>query len=141
MWASNGLTPMPKFFEVMVEIDGTDPTLRPSMTTSNKIVAQVIDDVMFISLESLHSENDSVTYVFKQNGLNIAKQEVQVGETNANDAVIKLGLAVGDKIFLSVPVGQDAEEVNLLKELNGKRKKKEEDDKSTKVNAVSSLPK
>jgi hypothetical protein len=37
-----------------------------------------------------------------------------------------LGLNVGDKIYLSVPGGQDESDVNLLKELNGKRKKKEE---------------
>jgi HlyD family secretion protein len=129
-----------KVFEVMVEIDGTDPSLRPSMTTSNKIIAQVIEDAVYVSLESLHSENDSVTYVFKQNGLNVVKQEVQVGETNSNDAVIKLGLAVGDKVFLSVPTGQEGEEVNLLKELNGKRKK-EEESKTPTMTVVSSLPK
>lgn len=129
-----------KVFEVMVEIDGTDPSLRPSMTTSNKIIAQVIEDAVYVSLESLHSENDSVTYVFKQNGLNVVKQEVQVGETNSNDAVIKLGLAAGDKIYLSVPTGQDGEEVSLLKELNGKRKK-EDESKTPAMTAVSSLPK
>jgi HlyD family secretion protein len=129
-----------KVFEVMVEIDGTDPSLRPSMTTSNKIIAQVIEDAVYVSLESLHSENDSVTYVFKQNGLNVVKQEVQVGETNSNDAVIKLGLAAGDKVFLSVPAGQEGEEVSLLKELNGKRKK-EEESKTPTMTAVSSLPK
>jgi HlyD family secretion protein len=131
-----------KVFEVMVEIDGTDPTLRPSMTTSNKIVAQVIEDAIYVSLESLHSETDSVTYVFKQDGLNVIKQEVQVGETNSSDAVIKLGLAAGDKVFLSVPAGQEDEDVNLLKELNGKRKKKEENEvKSPATNVISSLPK
>jgi HlyD family secretion protein len=128
-----------KVFEVMVEIDGTDPSLRPSMTTSNKIIAQVIEDAIYVSLESLHSENDSVTYVFKQNGLNVVKQEVQVGETNSNDAVIKLGLAAGDKVFLSVPAGQEDEEVSLLQELNGKRKK-EEEGKTPTMTAVS-LPK
>lgn len=129
-----------KVFEVMVEIDGTDPSLRPSMTTSNKIIAQVIEDAVYVSLESLHSENDSVTYVFKQNGLNVVKQEVQVGETNSNDAVIKLGLAAGDKVYLSVPAGQEDEEVNLLKELNGKRKK-EDESKIPAITASSSLPK
>jgi HlyD family secretion protein len=129
-----------KVFEVMVEIDGTDPSLRPSMTTSNKIIAQVIEDAVYVSLESLHSENDSVTYVFKQNGLNVVKQEVQVGETNSNDAVIKLGLAAGDKVYLSVPAGQEDEEVSLLKELNGKRKK-EEESKIPAITAVSPLPK
>ena len=110
----------------MVGIEGTDPALRPSMTTSNKIIAQVLDSVLFVSLEALHSENDSVAYVFKKDGLDIIKQEVQIGETNANDAIIKLGLSKGDKVYLSVPPGQDGEEVLLIKELNGKRKKKEE---------------
>lgn len=120
-----------KVFEVMVEIDGTDPALRPSMTTSNKIVAQVVEDALFVSLEALHSENDSVAYVFKQEGRRVVKQEVQIGETNANDAVIKLGLTVGEKVYLSVPVGQNDTEVTLLKELNGKRKKKDEPEAKT----------
>ena len=122
-----------KVFEVMVGIEGTDPALRPSMTTSNKIIAEVLDSVLFVSLEALHSQSDSITYVFVKDGLNIVKQEVQVGETNANDAVIKLGLKRGDKVFLSVPAGQDAEEVSYLKELNGKRKKNEEQKDSVPV--------
>lgn len=115
-----------KVFEVMVEIEGTDPSLRPSMTTSNRIVAQVLDSVLYVSLESLHSENDSIAYVYKKDGINTLKQEVLVGETNANDAVIKLGLEEGDRVYLSVPGKSSEEEVSLLKELNGKRKKKEE---------------
>lgn len=128
-----------KVFEVKVDIDGSDPTLRPSMTTSNRIIAQELTDVLFVSLESLHSENDSVTYVFKKNGGSIVKQEVQIGETNSNDAVITLGLVAGDKVYLSVPPGQEGEEVILLKELNGKRKKKEEDVKPANT-TLSSLP-
>ncbi|MCU0419157.1 MAG: efflux RND transporter periplasmic adaptor subunit [Cyclobacteriaceae bacterium] len=112
-----------KVFEVLVEIDETDPTLRPSMTTSNRIVANVIENALYVPLESLHSQHDSITYVFKKNGLNTEKQEVWIGETNANDAVILAGLAADEKIFLSVPVGIDAQAVTLLPQLNGKRKK------------------
>ncbi len=112
-----------KVFEVLVEIDETDPTLRPSMTTSNRIVAQVIENAIYVPLESLHSQHDSITYVFRKNGLKTEKQEVLVGETNANDAVILAGLAANEKIFLSVPQGMDTHAVTLLPELNGKRKK------------------
>ncbi len=114
-----------KVFEVLVEIDGTDATLRPSMTTSNKIIAQVLNDVVFIPLESLHTQNDSITYVFKKDGIKIIKQEVVVGETNSNEAVITLGLLPEEEVFLSVPTGKDGEEVKLLPQQNGKRKKKE----------------
>lgn len=119
-----------KVFEVLVEIDGTDATLRPSMTTSNKIVAHEVADALYIPLECLHSDHDTVTYVYKKNGASIVKQEVIVGETNANDVVVTGGLSENDRLFLSVPVGNEGESVNLLPEMNGKRKKKNgEDDK------------
>jgi HlyD family secretion protein len=115
-----------KVFEVLIEIDGTDATLRPSMTTSNKIVAQVLSDVIFIPLESLHVHSDSITYVVKKKGVSLVKQEVIVGETNANEAVITAGLQVDEKVYLSFPTGIENEQISLLPELNGKRKKKEE---------------
>jgi HlyD family secretion protein len=117
-----------KVFEVSVEIKGSDLTLRPSMTTSNKILTSVKDDALFIPLETLHSHFDTITFVYKKDGLKTIKQEVIVGETNSNDAVIVTGLAEGDKVFLSLPEGVSLEDEDfiLLKEMDGKRKKKEE---------------
>lgn len=116
-----------KVFEVSVEIEGTDPTLRPSMTTSNKIITRLIDEALFIPLEALHSHLDSITFVYKREGLNIVKQEVILGETNANDAVILGGLSEGDRVYLSLPSGQEGKSIDLLPEMNGKRKKKSEE--------------
>jgi HlyD family secretion protein len=115
-----------KVFEVAIEIEGTDDALRPAMTTSNRIIAKVIQNARFIPLECLHSQADTVTYVFKRDGINTVKQEVVVGESNSNDVVILNGLADDDKVYLSIPKGYDDTEVKLLKEMNGKRKKKEE---------------
>ena len=117
-----------KVFEIAVEINGTDPALRPAMTTSNKIIAQVIDSALFIPLECLHSQADTITYVFKKEGSKIIKQEIMVGDTNANDVVILGGLTESDKVYLSVPSGKDDDEINLLKQMNGKRKKVKEED-------------
>ena len=117
-----------KVFEVSVEIEGTDPTLRPSMTTSNKIITSLIDNALFVPLECLHSHFDTVTYVYKREGLNVVKQEVMIGETNANDAVIMGGLAEGDRVYLSIPGGQDDKSIELLPEMNGKRKKKKDEE-------------
>ncbi len=114
-----------KVFEVSVEIDGTDPTLRPSMTTSNRIIASVQEDVISIPLESLHSFYDSITYVFKKQGINTVKQEVAVGETNANEAIILGGLSEGDRVFLSLPDGLKEQSIELLPQMNGKRRKQD----------------
>ncbi|HTJ48336.1 MAG TPA: HlyD family efflux transporter periplasmic adaptor subunit [Cyclobacteriaceae bacterium] len=115
-----------KVFEVAVEIAGTDGTLRPSMTTSNKIIAQVIDNALYIPLECLHSQADTVTYVYKKEGLKVIKQEIIVGEANANDVVVRGGLTDQEQLYLSIPSGQEGESIALLKELNGKRKKKKD---------------
>ncbi len=128
-----------KVFEVSVEIEGTDPTLRPSMTTSNKIIASIIEDALQIPLESLHSQADSITYVFKKTGLNTTKQEVILGETNANDAVLIAGLTTNDRIYLSVPAGLEDQKIELLPEMNGKRKQKGEAPK-TEAKIVSAIP-
>lgn len=116
-----------KVFQVDVEIKGTDPTLRPAMTTSNKILVSVLDSALFIPLECLHSHADSITYVFRKDGLKSTKQEVMIGLTNANDVVILAGLAEDDRVYLSLPTGMDDASISLLPQMNGKRRKVEEE--------------
>lgn len=125
-----------KVFEVMVQIDGTDPTLRPSMTTSNKIVTNVQDSVLYVPLESLHSQFDSIAYIFKKNGIKTVKQEVVVGATNANSAVILEGINASDRIYLSIPPGLEEQEIDLLPHLNGKRNKKDKEEPTPAVAKV-----
>jgi hypothetical protein len=126
-----------KVFEVSVEINGTDPTLRPAMTTSNKIIVSVKDSALFIPLETLHSHFDTITYVYMKTGLTTVKQEVIIDETNANDAVVVGGLREGDRIFLSVPEGMDDKDFNLLPEMNGKRQRKKDDEETKPADKVS----
>jgi HlyD family secretion protein len=129
-----------KVFEVAVEINGTDPTLRPSMTTSNRILTHVVDSVLFIPMECLHSSFDTITYVFIRDGINILKKEVRVGETNANDVVVMGGLKENDQIYLSIPSGMEEDDVTLLPEMNGKRKKKGEQKEEPKAKEVAMKP-
>lgn len=110
-----------KVFQVNIQIDGRDALLRPSMTTSNKIIISSIDTALYVPLECLHSKNDSITYIFKKEGLSIVKQEVQIGDNNMNEVVILNGAKEGDRLYLSIPSGYDDDDINLLTELNGKR--------------------
>ncbi len=115
-----------KVFETTIEINGYDPLLRPAMTTSNRIIVQKLDSALFVPLECLHSKDDSITYVFKKSGLKAVKQEVLVGETNSNEAVIELGLTPDDRVYLSVPSGMEESPIAMLPELDGKRNKEKE---------------
>lgn len=129
-----------KVFEVTIEIKGTDMSLRPAMTTSNKIIANQLDSVLYVPLECLRVQSDTITYVYLSEGLNIIKQEVIVGDANANDVVIKGGLKASDRVYLSSPTDQEDEDVKLLPEMNGKRKKKELKEEEEKKDIPAAAP-
>ena len=88
-----------KLFEVVINVNETDPVFIPSMTTSNLIYTSSFDDVIFIPLETIHTE-DSLTFVYKKNK---TKQLVLLGDANENEVIVKEGLSEGEKVLLSVP--------------------------------------
>lgn len=92
-----------KVFEVVIKINEKDTTLRPAMTTGNKIIVNKLKDVLSIPLESVHNLGDSVTYVFVKQGLSMVRQEIVAGETNENFAVVKQGLTGTEQVYLSMP--------------------------------------
>jgi HlyD family secretion protein len=90
-----------KVFEVQIKIEGSDPSLRPSMTTGNKIVIQTFRDVTYIPIECIQAGVDSVPFVFTKSG---TKEVVLPGESNEKNIIIEKGLKPGDEIYLNNPV-------------------------------------
>lgn len=113
-----------KVFEVEILIHQQDTSLRPSMTTGNLIVGEVLKNVLYLPLESLHAQGDSLTFVYKKDGLNVVKQEVLVGATNENEAVILAGLDESEVVLLSVPEGLEKQAPRLLPEAQRPKAKK-----------------
>ncbi len=117
-----------KVFEVLIEVKESDPILRPSMTTGNKIITKTIDNVIYIPLESVQAGPDSVPFVYMKNG---TSQVVVLGESNENNVVVDKGLDAGVQIYLSTPekpenfklVGEDL--ISIIRE-RAKAKKDEE---------------
>jgi chaperonin cofactor prefoldin len=96
-----------KVFEVIVRVHESDPILRPSMTTSNRIITATYENVNYVPLEALFG-TDTMMYVYRTNG---TKQVVVPGEMNDNFRIIEQGLDQGDEIYLSLP--KDAETFKL----------------------------
>jgi hypothetical protein len=93
-----------KVFEVIIKVDGSDPILRPSMTTGNQVITKTFSDVIFIPLETVFATPDSVPFVYTKNGW---RQVVVLGESNENDVIVEQGLSRGDKLYLSIPEESD----------------------------------
>lgn len=103
-----------KVFEVKVEINESDTTLRPAMSTANEIITDMIPLATYIPLESVFNQGDSISFVYKKSGLETIKQEVELGKANANEVIVNKGIDAGEKVYLIAPEGMDKEDVSLL---------------------------
>ncbi len=89
-----------KVFEVLIKIDGTDPLLRPSMTTGNKVVIETYSNVNQVPIECVHAEDDSIPFVYTKKG---TRQIVLLGVSNEKNVIIEQGLEQGVSIYLATP--------------------------------------
>lgn len=89
-----------KVFEVVIKVDGSDPILRPAMTTGNKIITKSIADVTYIPLESVQAGSDSIPFIYLKNG---NKQVVVLGESNENNVIVEQGIEPGTLLYLNTP--------------------------------------
>lgn len=89
-----------KVFETQIRIEGTDPDLRPSMTTGNKILVNSTDKAVYIPTECIQSASDSITFVYTKNRL---RQVVITGRSNDKNTIIEKGLRPGTKVYVTQP--------------------------------------
>ena len=91
-----------KVFEVVIDVITGDTTLRPSMTTSNKIIIEVINKSTIIPLECIYTDKN-INFVFKKDETGFRRQEVKPGPANETEITILKGLVKGDEVYLSMP--------------------------------------
>ncbi len=118
-----------KVFEVITKVDGSDPILRPSMTTGNQIITQTFRDVIYIPLETIFATADSIPFVYKKDG---SRQVVVLGEANENDVIVEQGLEKGDKLYLTIPEGGSKFKLrgeDLISVIKERKKQKTEEEK------------
>lgn len=89
-----------KMFEVLIRIDGSDPALRPSMTTSNKIIIETYTDVISIPSECVNAGTDSIPFVYVKNR---TKQIVILGRSNEKHVIVEKGLKPGTQVYIIPP--------------------------------------
>ena len=124
-----------KVFEVIIQMHQADSILRPAMTTSNEVLTHIFEEVMYIPLESLHT--DSLSYVYKKMNNFFVKQEVLTSESNDNEVIVELGVETGDEVLLSIPEnGKDFEFVYLDAAQKKEYKEKLEKEKRTRQAAA-----
>ena len=112
-----------KVFEVIISVKEKDTTLLPSMTTGNEILISSSPKVTFIPLECLHAidkDKHKIYFVYQKDNSSIVKKQVEIGEMNENEVIIKKGITKNDEILLSIP--EDIKEDYKLVTLSSKKK-------------------
>jgi HlyD family secretion protein len=89
-----------KVFEVIIDLSENDPVLRPSMTTSNKVIINTFTDVISIPAESVYTEGDSIPFVYTRNGV---KHIVLLGDANEKNIIVEKGLDPGSSVYITEP--------------------------------------
>jgi multidrug efflux pump subunit AcrA (membrane-fusion protein) len=97
-----------KVFEVKIKVTGSDPDLKPAMTTSNTIQANFIEDVNYVPIDAVY-KNDSLSFVYPYG--EEVKQVVETGEANEHYIIIYQGVEEGQELALVEP--ENAEEFEL----------------------------
>lgn len=119
-----------KVFEVRIKINGTDPYLKPAMTTSNTIQTSAVEEILYLPIESVFS-NDSLSYVYLAGGKKI-RQIIEPGDKNENYMVVKQGLTEGQEVLLNEPAGAEDFKINGM-EIYADILKKREEEKARKA--------
>jgi len=96
-----------KVFEVHVNVEQSDTTLRPGMTTGNAITTYEDKKAIYVPIEAVSSDS-GVAVVYKRSGTSVVKQEVETGAMNDDDVIIARGLEPGDQVLMAAPPDQDA---------------------------------
>ncbi len=105
---------MPKYdskvFEVIVQVNEKDTTLRPAMTTGNKIVVGKIKNSISVPLDAVHTA-EGKSFVYMKSGMGISKVQVKTGAANENNIIITEGIKEGDFVYLNEPKGASEKEI------------------------------
>jgi len=103
-----------KIFQIQIKITNTDSSIRPGMTTANRILTFSKEDVLSIPLEAVFSK-DSISFSYVKSGFSIEKKQITLGESNNNEVIIKEGLSENDIVYLTKPEGQETKSIIPLK--------------------------
>ncbi len=97
--------PMPKsdskVFEVNIRVHGSDPDLKPAMTTGNVIQTGSYTDKIYVPSEAVF-ETDSTKFVYVKKK-DVVRQIVDLGDENEDYVIVNKGIAEGQILLLNEP--------------------------------------
>ena len=102
-WMAN---PNQRLYRTEISITESDPRMRPGMSCSIEIHVEVAKDTLYVPVQTIFRDaGESIVFVYTDSGT-VEKQRVEVGSFSHLYAQILTGVQEGQRIALSVPIGQ-----------------------------------
>lgn len=98
---SGGWPPI-KNFAIRIDIDNTDPRIRPGMSATCRVPVNRMPDSIVVPAESVFQKNgESVVYV--PSGKQFEQRNIKVGRRNATSVQVVSGVKPGERVALKDP--------------------------------------
>lgn len=100
-----------KVFRVLIDLEESNPEIKPAMTTDNRILLHNLSEVVKIPREAIYADSGKTFVYLRQDG-KTWKKEIEPGLENDEEIVIDSGLSENDEILIAEP--EDATEIAFL---------------------------
>lgn len=100
-WWAN---PNQRLYRTEIAVTNPIPEMRPGMSCSLEVLAETVEDCLQVPLQAIVMDKGKTT-AFVVRGKNYEQRDVVVGRSNDAKVEVISGLAVGDEVLLSPPVG------------------------------------
>jgi len=108
------LTPDVKVYETMISFDESDPDLRPGMNATVEVIAERLQDVLYIPSQSVRTDSRGQHFCFRGNGMQVP---IKLGKRNQSFVVVLEGLELGEEILMAPPQLQESTQEESKSEL------------------------
>lgn len=96
--------PPQRNFDLIVQLDQTDPRLRPGMTTTVRVAVDTVPDAVLIPIRAVFEKNGrSVAYVARQRG-GWDERIVQIARRGQEQLVVSDGVKPDERVALKDPI-------------------------------------
>jgi multidrug efflux pump subunit AcrA (membrane-fusion protein) len=96
----------PNVFDVSVTLDEIDERFRPGMKVRVEIIIDVLDDAIYVPIESVF-EKEGIPTAYVRQGRSFEERQVEAGRRNDTHILIRSGLGAGEEIALEDPTEKD----------------------------------
>ncbi|PIF05688.1 MAG: hypothetical protein CSA36_05285 [Draconibacterium sp.] len=91
-----------KVFKVIINLDHSNPELKPAMSSNNEIILANKDNAISVPLKAVYNDSGE-KYVYLIKDGEMVKQPVVTGFENEETIEVKEGLSEGDLVSLQLP--------------------------------------